>query len=92
MFTQLVGFAYLIWWELSWDVMEPIAYMVGLTYSFMAYLYFLGTKGKTQFDYGAFNEYWTEQQLVSWNAVAAYMKLLVVSGCFTGSGLIHLRI
>eukprot|EP00877_Chromochloris_zofingiensis_P009240 jgi/Chrzof1/456/Cz01g16150.t1 len=62
-FTQLVGFAYLIWWELSWDVMEPIAYMVGLTYSFMAYLYFLGTKGKTQFDYGAFNEYWTEQQL-----------------------------
>jgi len=32
LFTQLVGFAYLTWWELSWDVMEPIAYMISLSY------------------------------------------------------------
>jgi hypothetical protein len=32
LFAQLVGFAYLTWWELSWDVMEPIAYMLSLAY------------------------------------------------------------
>jgi hypothetical protein len=34
LFLQLSGFAYLTWWELSWDVMEPIAYMLSLTYRY----------------------------------------------------------
>ena len=36
LFAQLAGFTYLIWWELSWDVMEPVAYMLSLTYRFVA--------------------------------------------------------
>lgn len=32
LFAQLAGFIYLTYWELSWDVMEPIAYMLSLTY------------------------------------------------------------
>jgi hypothetical protein len=63
LFGQLVGFVYLTWWELSWDVMEPVAYILGLTYSFAAYVYFLVTRG-AYLDYGPFQEYWTEQMLV----------------------------
>jgi hypothetical protein len=47
----------------SWDVMEPIGYMLSLTYSLLAYFYFLVTRGN-YFDYGPFEEYWTQQQLV----------------------------
>jgi hypothetical protein len=63
LFGQLVGFVYLTWWELSWDVMEPVAYILGLTYSFLAYVYFLVTRG-AYLDYGPFQEYWTEQMMV----------------------------
>lgn len=42
---QLFGFMYLTWWELSWDVMEPVAYFVSLGYSLVAYMYFLYTRG-----------------------------------------------
>eukprot|EP00879_Flechtneria_rotunda_P022154 GHRR01023377.1.p1 GENE.GHRR01023377.1~~GHRR01023377.1.p1 ORF type:complete len:142 (+),score=44.97 GHRR01023377.1:905-1330(+) len=59
---QLVVFTYLTYWELSWDVMEPIAYILGLTYSLLAYMYFLATRG-SYFDYGPFQEYWTQRQL-----------------------------
>ncbi|GBF91395.1 calcium uniporter mitochondrial-like [Raphidocelis subcapitata] len=61
LFGQLVGFAYLTWWELSWDVMEPIAYMLSLSYSFLGYIYFL-SKG-SELDYRPFMKFWTEQQL-----------------------------
>jgi hypothetical protein len=43
--------------------MEPIGYMLSLTYSLLAYFYFLVTRGN-YFDYGPFEEYWTQQQLV----------------------------
>jgi hypothetical protein len=59
--AQLVGFAYLTWWELSWDVMEPVAYFMSLTYSFMAYVYFL-SRGSV-LDYKPFEQHWTDQQM-----------------------------
>lgn len=64
---QLVAFTYLTWWELSWDVMEPYGYILSLSYSCLAYFYFLVTRGNN-LDYGPFEEYWTQQQLVSTNA------------------------
>ncbi len=39
LFTQLVAFIYLTWWELSWDVMEPFGYCIQLFYSLLAYTY-----------------------------------------------------
>lgn len=54
---QLVGFAYLTWWELSWDVMEPVAYILSLSYSLLAYLYFLYTRG-SYFEQKDFKQYW----------------------------------
>jgi histidinol phosphatase-like enzyme len=53
--VQIVVFAYLTWWELSWDVMEPVAYFVSLTYSLVAYMYFLYTR--SYFEQKDFNEY-----------------------------------
>lgn len=52
---QIVVFAYLTWWELSWDVMEPVAYFVSLTYSLVAYMYFLYTR--SYFEQKDFKEY-----------------------------------
>lgn len=43
-------------WELSWDVMEPIAYIISLFYSIVAYTYFLFTRDA--FDLGPFREFW----------------------------------
>ncbi|PNH06182.1 Calcium uniporter protein, mitochondrial [Tetrabaena socialis] len=57
LFTQLISFIYLTWWELSWDVMEPIAYIISLFYSLLGYSYFLATKGGT-FDLQPFKEFW----------------------------------
>lgn len=53
-------FAYLTWWELSWDVMEPYSYHVGLFYSWIAWMYFFWTRGGN-FELGSFKEYWTEK-------------------------------
>ena len=47
--------AYLTWWELSWDVMEPIAYHLTLVYGAIAYLYFMATRGGL-LEVGAFRE------------------------------------
>lgn len=47
---------YLTWWELSWDVMEPVAYFVSLGYSLIAYMYFLYTRG-SYFEQKDFAEY-----------------------------------
>ncbi len=52
---QLVGMAYLTWWELSWDVMEPIAYHLTLTYGFVGYMYYLVTRAG-DLDYGPFEQ------------------------------------
>ncbi|GMH36250.1 hypothetical protein BSKO_04118 [Bryopsis sp. KO-2023] len=41
MVTQFVGFYWLTFHELSWDVMEPVAYFFSLGYGIAAYLYFL---------------------------------------------------
>ncbi|KAG2482395.1 hypothetical protein HYH03_018673 [Edaphochlamys debaryana] len=57
LFTQLVAFVYLTWWELSWDVMEPIAYIISLFYSLVGYTYFMATKGGI-FDLQPFKEFW----------------------------------
>lgn len=54
---QLVAFTYLTWWELSWDVMEPVAYILSLSYSLLAYIYFLYTRG-SYFEQKDFKEYW----------------------------------
>jgi hypothetical protein len=70
---QLAAFYRLTYWELSWDVMEPVAYILSLAYSLMAYMYFLITRG-SYLDYGPFQEYWTEQQLVG--------RVLPVMCCF----------
>lgn len=60
--------------------MEPIGYMLSLTYSLLAYFYFLVTRGN-YFDYGPFEEYWTQQQLVRRQCinVAARMRYLPVT-------------
>ncbi|KAG2454450.1 hypothetical protein HYH02_001469 [Chlamydomonas schloesseri] len=57
LFVQLVAFIYLTWWELSWDVMEPIAYIISLFYSLVGYTYFMATKGGV-FDLQPFKEFW----------------------------------
>ena len=54
-FGQLAAMAYLTWWELSWDVMEPVAYHLTLLYGCFAYIYFLVTRGN-YLDYGPFQE------------------------------------
>ena len=43
--------------------MEPIAYMLSLSYSFLAYCYFLATRGAA-LDMADFQAYWTRQQMV----------------------------
>lgn len=58
LFIQLVGFVRLTWWELSWDVMEPIAYIISLFYSLVGYTYFLATRGHGVFDLAPFKEFW----------------------------------
>lgn len=68
---QFVAFIYLTWWELSWDVMEPIGYIISLFYSICAYVYFLGTKG-SQFDLGPFKEFWSQRILNSRKAQLSF--------------------
>jgi calcium uniporter protein, mitochondrial len=43
--------ARLTWWELSWDIMEPVTYMLTFGGSMLAVLYF--TLNKTEFTYDA---------------------------------------
>ena len=87
LFCQLVGFAYLTFWELSWDVMEPIAYFVSVFYSLIAYIYFFVTRG-SYFDYGPFRQYWTERakvgsqfRIVCLLSVSILYCVVNLSGC-----------
>jgi len=57
--TQFFSFIYLTWWELSWDVMEPIAYIISLFYSLLAYVYFLFTRHT--FDLHPIRDYWAKR-------------------------------
>lgn len=77
---QLAAFIYFIYWELSWDVMEPVGYLLGLAYSCAAYFYFLVTRGN-MLDYGPFEEYWTQQQLVSEACFTWHTHSLHVVAC-----------
>lgn len=47
--TQFSVFYWLTWYELSWDVMEPVAYFVSLGTAIAFYLFFLLTN--ETFDY-----------------------------------------
>jgi hypothetical protein len=75
---QLVGFSYLIWWELSWDVMEPIAYITSVSYSLIAYVYFLATR--TPCEQKEFVEYWVRCLLVG-----LLCWVLAAVGCLSGA-------
>lgn len=55
LFIQLIAFYRLTFYELSWDVMEPIAYLISLFYTFVGYTYFLATRGNV-FDLKPFQE------------------------------------
>lgn len=60
--AHIAVFVYCTYWEFSWDVMEPIAYIVGLVYSWLAYAYFLTTKGHVM-DLTPVKEYWFSRSL-----------------------------
>ncbi|GFR49427.1 hypothetical protein Agub_g11484 [Astrephomene gubernaculifera] len=57
LWIQFGAFYHLTWGDLSWDVMEPIAYMISLGYMLLGYTYFLVTKGQV-FDLGPFKAFW----------------------------------
>ncbi|EFJ41605.1 hypothetical protein VOLCADRAFT_107657 [Volvox carteri f. nagariensis] len=42
---QLAAFLRLTYYELSWDVMEPIGYIISLFYTMLGYFFFIYTKG-----------------------------------------------
>ncbi|GIL89140.1 hypothetical protein Vretifemale_17016, partial [Volvox reticuliferus] len=42
---QLATFLRLTYYELSWDVMEPIGYIISLVYTLLGYFFFIYTKG-----------------------------------------------
>lgn len=47
---QTAGFMRLTFWELSWDVMEPICFFVTSTYFMAGYAFFLRTKREPSFE------------------------------------------
>lgn len=71
LFAHIIIFSYCTWWEFSWDVMEPIAYIVGLVYSFVAYAYFLSTKGSV-FDLGPVKEFWFTKSLSKYERLRGF--------------------
>lgn len=48
--VQTVGFFRLTFWELSWDVMEPVCFYVTSGYFLAGYGFFLGTKKDPSFE------------------------------------------
>jgi calcium uniporter protein, mitochondrial len=53
MFTQVSLVARLTWWELSWDIMEPVTYILTYSTSILTILYF----GATRRDY-TYETFW----------------------------------
>ncbi|OIW03466.1 hypothetical protein TanjilG_14691 [Lupinus angustifolius] len=47
--VQTIGFMRLTFWELSWDVMEPICFFVTSIYFVLAYLFFMRTSTEPTF-------------------------------------------
>lgn len=47
--AQTIGFFRLTFWELSWDVMEPICYYVSSTYFMAGYAFFIRTAKEPTF-------------------------------------------
>jgi hypothetical protein len=79
---QLVGFAYLTWWELSWDVMEPVAYMLSLFYSLIAYMYFLWTRSYfEQKDFGDYCECVADAASAKWGTCCSWLHTPVPITC-----------
>jgi hypothetical protein len=50
--AQFAGMARLVWWELSWDIMEPITYFLNFATAIGFYVYFVF--GKRDFTYESF--------------------------------------
>lgn len=48
--AQTAGFARLTFWELSWDVMEPICFYVSTVYFMVGYAFFLRTSRDPSFE------------------------------------------
>lgn len=48
--AQTIGFMRLTFWELSWDVMEPICFFVTSMHFAMAYAFFLRTSTEPSFE------------------------------------------
>lgn len=48
--AQTIGFFRLTFWELSWDVMEPICFFVTSTYFMAGYAFFLRTAKEPSFE------------------------------------------
>lgn len=48
--AQTIGFFRLTFWELSWDVMEPICFYVTSTYFMAGYAFFLRTSKEPSFE------------------------------------------
>ena len=68
MCTQLVVFMRLTYVELSWDVMEPISYFVGVFNAILVYIYFMVYKR----DF-SFND-WTSRMQTSYTKSAVSKK------------------
>ncbi|KAL5071989.1 hypothetical protein RYX36_022876 [Vicia faba] len=58
---QTLGFMRLTFWELSWDVMEPICFFVTSLHFAMAYMFFIRTSTEPTFQ-GYFNQRFTVKQ------------------------------
>ncbi|KAJ9529903.1 hypothetical protein QJQ45_022289, partial [Haematococcus lacustris] len=57
--VQFFSFIWLTWWELSWDVMEPIAYIIQLFYQLVAFSYFMFMRHN--FDLGPIRDFWAKR-------------------------------
>ncbi|KAK9108787.1 hypothetical protein Sjap_016847 [Stephania japonica] len=59
--VQTVGFMRLTFWDLSWDVMEPICFFATSTYVILGYLFFLRTSRDPSFE-GLFQSRFSAKQ------------------------------
>ncbi|OWM76822.1 hypothetical protein CDL15_Pgr026334 [Punica granatum] len=61
--AQMLAFMRLTFWELTWDVMEPICFFVTSLHFALAYGFFLGTSTEPSFK-GYFNQRFRTKQSV----------------------------
>lgn len=60
--VQTLGFMRLTFWELNWDVMEPICFFVTSFHFLLAYLFFLKTSTEPTFQGYFYRRFRTKQQ------------------------------